>query len=501
MAPIVLLSLVLGGCAPPYADIPVKLVGVGYDPSEIGRAPTPYSGVVEYSWVNFAGGGLSLALMQLGSFAEITASFAGLPYTSPFAAVYGFSYMFDTPLAAADSLAGITAVPPDVEGACYTTYSASGPVGSSTTVDVGSRLEFNGVSGTEGFSVDRYPYEYPQDAQDSFVYYLGFDAWRPRSELGYIAPEGATELDELEPTVVRKANFPFGRTVKFSFPGGVAPAEAPVASLPRHSDSVAGQKSFELPSQPGGVRMSWDGVVYDTEGKEEDTGGWSTCLAFSVPVEAPLTAEDCHNAISEGGGGEDRGQIYTGPWDTNDGKVLFEWEPGAESGADEAVTISVRFLGPVDREESYYKQRMAKVPATSAVIEAGGEGEFGIRTANACEVDDVVWEFDPSFLTGDDGTELIPSLRGDPYNNVAEVTCRLTDSAGKFELTNEVVGNALDYARRHGAEGAVFYFARSTEMDFTIPPVMDNYGNRRDTAPVKVASRAVEIGRFWLESN
>ena len=64
-------------CAPEYDDVPVKLVGVGYDPDEIGPAPTPYGGVVEYSWVNFAGGGLSLALMGLGSFDEVGPQMVG----------------------------------------------------------------------------------------------------------------------------------------------------------------------------------------------------------------------------------------------------------------------------------------------------------------------------------------------------------------------------------------------------------------------------------------
>jgi hypothetical protein len=97
-------------CAPDYDESPTKLVGVGYDPEEIGPSPTPYGGVVEYSWVNFAGGGLSLALMGLGSFDEVGPSMLG--YAPPYAAVYGFSYVFDTKLSAADSLGGVTSVPP-----------------------------------------------------------------------------------------------------------------------------------------------------------------------------------------------------------------------------------------------------------------------------------------------------------------------------------------------------------------------------------------------------
>jgi hypothetical protein len=30
---------------------------------------------------------------------------------------------------------------------------------------------------------------------------------------------------------------------------------------------------------------------------------------------------------------------------------------------------------------------------------------------------------------------------------------------------------------------------------------MDNYGNRKSISPIKVASRAIDIGRFWYEGN
>ena len=86
---IMTLLLTLLACAPDYQDVAVKTVGVGYDPEQIGPSPTPYGGVVEYSWVNFAGGGLSLALMQLGSFDEVGPNMVG--FAPPYAAVYGFS--------------------------------------------------------------------------------------------------------------------------------------------------------------------------------------------------------------------------------------------------------------------------------------------------------------------------------------------------------------------------------------------------------------------------
>ena len=101
-----LILLLLAACIPDYKDADVKLVGVGYNPDEIGPSPTPYGGVVEYSLINFSGAGLSLAMMQLGSLGEI--SEANFGSKAPYRAVYGFSYMFDSQLTAADSLGGVT---------------------------------------------------------------------------------------------------------------------------------------------------------------------------------------------------------------------------------------------------------------------------------------------------------------------------------------------------------------------------------------------------------
>jgi hypothetical protein len=64
-----------------------------------------------------------------------------------------------------------------------------------------------------------------------------------------------------------------------------------------------------------------------------------------------------------------------------------------------------------------------------------------------------------------------------------------------------MVADALTYARAHGSEGVVFYFGRSNEAEVEIPDAMDNYGNRKSISPIKVASRAIDIGRFWYEGN
>jgi hypothetical protein len=100
-------------------------------------------------------------------------------------------------------------------------------------------------------------------------------------------------------------------------------------------------------------------------------------------------------------------------------------------------------------------------------------------------------------LSGYDGT-LVPSMQGNPFDNVAEVTCRLADD-GEFVLTQEHVLEAVTYARRVGAEGAVFYFARSTGAEAVVPDVKNGYDERLAISPMKLTSRAVEIGRFWFD--
>ncbi|MDP2315573.1 MAG: hypothetical protein Q8P41_21925 [Pseudomonadota bacterium] len=491
-------------CAPAYEDIPVKLVGVGYNPDEIGPSPTPYGGVVEYSWVNFAGGGLSLALMGLGSFDEVGPQMVG--YSPPFAAVYGFSYVFDTKLSAADSLGGVTSVPPEVDNTCYTTFQAAGPIGSFKTVDVGSWMEFATEDGEGGLRLERLPGDYPDDEQDLFIYYSTIDYWAAEAIYGLVPKEGSDRPDRMQETLVRGRNFPFGENVEFRFPGALARQEAPIGSLPLPSASV-GNASFALPNRPGGIQLEWVGTRYDALGHVVADGEQSTCLSYAAPGTAPVDAEGCADADTPEAT-EFTGQIYTGPWDTEEGKVTFRWTPGDGSNPDEYVSLAVRFLGPVDEDDRSFGERVMKVTpdddaqaawraaVRSGSIPDGTEQPEGRRAPTACE-DDAEWVFDDTYMTAE-GT-LTPALRGDPMNNIAEVTCRLPDSAGEFVLTNEILEEALTYARSHGAEGAVFYLARSTEIEAKVPPAKDQYRQKLDISPIKLTSRAIDIGRFWLE--
>jgi len=489
-------------CAPEYDDVPVKLVGVGYDPDEIGPAPTPYGGVVEYSWVNFAGGGLSLALMGLGSFDEVGPQMVG--YRPPYAAVYGFSYVFDTKLSAADSLGGVTSVPPEVDDACYTTFDASGPIGSFKTVDVGSWMQFATADGEGGMRLERLPGDYPANPQDLFIYYSSVDYWSSEAIRGLLPGEN-DRPGAMEPVLVRQRNFPFGESVAFSFPGALASQEAPVGSLPRPSAAV-GNTEFELPNRPGGVQLAWTGPRYDGYGHVLADGEQSTCLSYAAPGSAPESAADCAGADTPSESGF-TGQMYTGPWDAEDGAVTFRWESPEEPSAGEFVSLAVRFLGPVDRTDTNFLERVVTVtPGDDAkaawreqvradAIPDSVDQPDGRRAPTACE-DDGDWVFDDSLE--DANGEYVPVLRGDPFNNVAELTCRLSDD-GEFTLTAAQIEEALTYARSRDAQGVVFYLARSTEVEAQIPPAMDQYRQKLDISPIKLTSRAIDIGRFWLE--
>jgi len=493
------LILFLAACAPEYEDAPVKLVGIGYNPDEIGPAPTPYGGVVEYSRVNFAGGGLSLALMSLGSFDEVGPSFVG--FAPPFQAVYGFSYFFDTKLSAADSLGGVTSVPPEKENTCYTTFQASGPIGSFNTVDVGSYMEFRTADGLGGFRMDRLPGDYPANMQDLYIYYSGLDFYQP---LPYPSYTGQSDYE-----LVRPANFPLGQSVEFRFPGGLAPKEAPVSSLPQPSTAV-GNTVFQLPTDLGPVLLTWNGPRLDGYGnpipvENGESGPQATCLNYYMNQSlAPTQAADCVDGEGQAPDYTESGQTYTGPWDTEDGKVVFHWVPTGDPG--EIVSLSVRFLGPVDRDDPNWKEYIVRTTANEDVqanwdkqVQRGSIPDSvdipeGRRAPAPCEEGE--WVFDNNFETAT--TQLAPPLQGDPFNNMAEVTCRLEDT-GSFELTNDVLAEAVTFARSHGAEGAVFYLARSTENEVVVPPAMNSYEQRLEISPIKLTSRVIDIGRFYFD--
>jgi hypothetical protein len=199
--------------------------------------------------------------------------------------------------------------------------------------------------------------------------------------------------------------------------------------------------------------------------------------------------------------------MYTGPWDTADGKVTVEWIP-RPSSSNETVSISVRFLGPLDETDDSLVEEVVTVSKTPQAEEAWErairnneipEGtecpEEGHRSALPCD-EDIDFVFDEKYRKGDG---YISSLQGNPLKNLTEVTCSVDDASGYFEITNEVLADAMKYAKQHGAKGAIFYVNRSTKTELEIPDVRDRIGNRRVTSELLVTSNAVQIGRFWVD--
>ncbi|MCB9609838.1 MAG: hypothetical protein H6741_26285 [Alphaproteobacteria bacterium] len=514
-----LIVLLLAGCGRPVTEADVKMAGVGLNPDEIGPVPEYYGGYVEYDWVNFAGGGLTLAALGLASTDEVGPGLTG--FKPPYAAVYGLAFIFDEQVPAPDVHHGNIGVPPAVEDACWTNYEPFSFLMAST-VEVGTEFNFESASVAEGdemlFSLGRFPELYPPNPQDVFVYYSSVESWL-QSPMTHFTPDGEGGLVE---EVLRYPNFRHGATVDFSFPGGIPPEEAPVSAIPRSSASVQQTDVLALPSRASGLSLTWSGPTYSSlGGVVAESGEHATCVDFlGQAVESDgETVPECLTQLNppneEGFGG----QIYTGPWDAEDGKVTFHWQKSSsEEGCGggifaapcegETVTLNIRFLGPVDRTDSSYLVGRVPMVAPDSVVnefEVDQNRGFiaedaslpqGYRSPLACEDPaDVQWIFDPSLERADGDTVL--TMQGDPSFNLVEVSCLLQDD-GEFELSaNEHLAAALEYASRKEAGGALFYFSRSNDLDAVVPAVRDQEGFRRDVEPIKIRAHSVEIGRFW----
>jgi len=548
------------GCGLDASESNVKMAGVGLNPDDIGAIPEMHGGLVEYAVFDFAGSGLPLGLLGLVSYDEVGASVGFRP---PYRMVYGQGFVFQDDIVSPDALFGSLPPPPDAEGICQTRYEPRSYLNNLT--DIGSYIRFETDDGLGGFDMGRRPRVYPPDPRDVFTYYSEIDSWRadPRMRLNRIDANNQSP-DSMDSTVLTRANFPAGEVVQMSFPGGIPPLEASVASIPvplKPSDDSA---RLRLPNFPDSVLLSWDGPAYDSfgalvqagdgsgagESEEGDTGTAgldadnAVCLQYLSHLDTPQSVKDCGSlekaprTLEDFGirgwnsaSGEMRGQLYTGPWDTapdRHGKqsVRFQWKPG-DRGTHEQVSLTVRFLGPVTSDDENMVEGVVFMDGTGAhapgALEAVWEGEYGSvagaipegtpvpdgrRDYLSCDeptgyagTEDrdaetpIEWPLDDAY-TYDDG-DTRPALHGDPLHTLSEVTCRLDDNAGEFVLTQEVLEQAMDYAAARGAQGAVFYFSRSTEGRVTTPPVRDSNGKRHQISSVKVVSRAVQIGRFW----
>jgi hypothetical protein len=539
-----LAALLIIGCGMPATPTEVKMAGVGLNPDEIGASPTYHGGLIEYNLIDFAGAQLPLGLVGLVSYDQVGPE---VNFRPPYKMVMGSGFLFQDDSLAPDVTMGTLTKPPASIGVCQTRFEPRSYL--SGLVDAGNAITFKTESGKGGWTVGRRPFVYPPDVRDVNAYYMELDAWKPEPSFRKVRlnPESANPMAMAE-QVHLPANFPEGMLVEVDFPGGSPPLEANMGSIPVPLAAAGGNRSIILPHSPQGVRLAWNGPRYNryglmvdathpeaTEYDATDTGGapdveQSTCLQYLPHANMPANASDCMDLADTprtpaefGALGLDyatrelNGQMYTGPWDTSDQELTIEWMPG-EPSAGEFLTLTVRFLGPVDRTnvnmvEATVAASGVAPGAEAAWAEAVASGKVpdqmplpeSDRLAMSCDNDltgnvesagkRIEWPLVSSYTNEDDS--FVPSLHGDPGHNLAEVTCRLDDQAGRFVLTQDILDTAMDYAAMHGAEGAVFFVSRSTEAEIQAPPVRDRYGKRHDNSPVKVVSRSIQVGRFW----
>ena len=506
------LSLVACGRAAEESDF--SFAGVGSNPDEIEPAPQLYGGLVELDWIEFAGGTLPLGLVGLVSF-DPTGPTAGNDVAPPYSVVYGSAFIMDSDVPATDVGLGNFARPPSKVGNCNTIYNPSG--GISGVADVGSEIDLSTADGTSGFTMGRRPLHYPPDVQELFPYYLELGAWREAPRYGYSAPnEADQDISKMTKEVVSRPNFPFGELTYLSFPGAIPPEVATFSAIPYPSSAASnsGDLVHQIPTRPEGFMMSWTGPQYSGDGIEIGSGATSTCLQFQAHDTAPTLAKEClslQEPAEPSEGQYPRGQVYTAPWDTDDG-ISFAWVPtAADAQVDESLSISVRFLGPLNPDNEDLIEPIIPIDPTSSAqsawdraidsndIPAGAEIPEGRRPALPCDDDsDIEWVFNDNLEQGDG---YLSSLQGSPFQNVVEVTCTLDDASGSFTLTEDILAEAMTYARQHDVQGAIFYVNRSTRTPLDLPPVRDYVGKKHDTSPVLVVSNAVQLGRFWVDAD
>lgn len=513
------LLLLLAGCGRDATVTPFKTPGVGLDPGTIGPEPALQNGLFELNRVEFAGGGLPLALLGLVSYQALDATGSADP---PYAVVSGQGFVSEAPQPRMDVLFGTIGVPLDRPGTCYTQYEPRAFL--SSLVDVGDHIAFEG----EGFSmrIGRRPVVYPKNNMEQIrPYYSDFAPWRPHAvnhaELG----EDDSLADARE-TVLMPANWRPGATVNLRFPGGLPPEEATFGAIPMPLAATGNTVAHPLPQDLPDMMVAWSGPAYSLDpatgavgAAEEDqvassAGVNQRCLQFAETTSPPGSPEGCASApwrrTTDAFGQEvPVGQLYTGPWETEDG-VGFAWEPlggGASSGT---LVVGVRILGPVDFDDEYKRVAQVDAPATThlrerySVLDDAGllaEGESlpdaVPREALACEAEadgTARWDIDPSLLDASGAPVL--GLQGEPSRVLAEVICNVPDD-GLFVLTPEMVQDALDYGDQNGAAGAIFYVARTTASDLDTPDVRDRYGQRRPAEPVRVTTSTARFGRFY----
>ena len=502
-----LLGVPLAACTAGAVDSSdAKLVGVGLNPDEIGQNAEVAGGLFEYDWVDFAGDQLPLALLGFTTF-DIASAASG--FKPPYAWVSGLSFFFSDDTQSPDSIYGNFASPPGVVGGCQMVVEPFSYL-TSTSADVGDHVSLRGTEKSNGAPLDvtvgRFPAVYPADPQDVFPYYQYNASWREAPAYFYVqTKEGSQSPYDLDKQVLEGPNFIHGSTMDIDFAGALPPIEANNASIPLPLASVGALPEVQLPDRQDGIMLSWTGPRYDRYGGIINEGAQTTCLRYRADEKPPTSADDCVGLDDPSSQENDLvANMYTGPWDTEDG-VKVEWVP--VEGSSDTVTITVRFLGPIDLTDPNLVSAYVPVTPTAGAREqfkeAAGAGlipdgtaPVGYRAALPCDdPNDIEWTVDPNNLMPDGGYS--PALQGNPTHTMIELTCQVADSDGEFLLTQDTLQEALDYADVHDAQGTVFYFSRSRKGAFETPDVRDRYGKRHEISDVEFVSNSIELGRFW----
>lgn len=507
---IVLAALTMG-CGRDATNADYKLAGVGINPEEIAPAPENYGGFASYDYIEFSGGALPLGLVGLVSFTGAGPALG--TFEPPYGMVFASGFFFETSTPAPDALFGSFAAAPDGIGNCHTVYEPRSYLNG--IADGGNAISFRSDAG-DGFDIGRRPLAYPTNAAKVFPYYSALSTYKDGPRVWRNpANRDATDLSSWNEEAVGTGNFPFGEDVAFSFKGAIPSESATFGAIPQAFNSGADGNYHKLPTRSQGVMLEWTGPKYSGDGVIiAEEGEHKVCLQYSTSgvggdgsaPESPIDCIDTINVEAPMEGQFDRGQMYTGPWDATNG-VTVKWVP-SENAADEKVSISVRFLGTIDEEDSSFVEEVVLVDkngdvqgAWDAAIRSGSipEGaecpETGSRPALPCD-ENIDFEFDQSLRRGDG---YIPSMQGNPLKNLAETTCTVQDAMGEFVITNDMLEQALTYAKQHDAKGAIFYLNRTTKTAFEIRSVRDAFGTRKEPGEFLVVSNSVQLGRFWVQ--
>ena len=105
-----------------------------------------------------------------------------------------------------------------------------------------------------------------------------------------------------------------------------------------------------LPTRTQGLMVSWNGPRYSGDGVVmAEEGEHSVCMQYSTTESedgAPVDPTDCVDVIQVDNPKEgqfDRGQMYTGPWDTENG-VTVKWIP-SENAIEESFHLGAILRG------------------------------------------------------------------------------------------------------------------------------------------------------------